>query len=348
MHQALDISCKNLAVAQNLEQISFSTLQLAGTGTLKPLARRWLAFCVVLARLGYEGIHAPMWAIVNAQFRAQGQTKSESTAYRGLKQLEAAGYIRRQKYRVGPDRFAVKIYFQLDKFKYWLREKAHIQSVTCDYIAAQLSNCEEVEVTNQGSRVNSQDSSVINKQPARAKDTIKSGFKKPSGKMGREEPLFYTLKLVTQGMGKSRRRLILARAYLEMQAPKLRASGADWAKWLPQWSKLGIEERESIALEQIVPYLENMAPVEKASKQIKRIISQATRPAVSAVRASEDKPVSREDVEAMIRAAGLGQSLKSDSEAPQEKEPEPSTLSDSDLEILRAAKQRATRAADYR
>lgn len=348
MHQAIEISYKNLAVAQDLEQISFSTLQLAGTGSLKPLGRRWLAFCVVLARLGYEGIHAPMWAIANAQYRAQGQTKSESTAYRGLGQLEAAGYLRRQKYRVGNDRFAVKIYFKLDKFKYWLREKAHIQSVTCDYIASQLSKCEEVEVTNQGSRVNSQDSSVINKQPARAKDTIKSGFKKPSGKMGREDPLFYTLKLVTRGMGKTRRRMILARAYLEIGAPKLRASGADWAKWLPQWLQLGIEERESIALEQIIPYLVNMAPVEKASEQIKRIISQATHIAPPAPQAPEDKPVSRGDVAAMIAAAGLTESLETDSEPPRKKEPEPSTLPDSELEILRAAKRKAARAADYR
>lgn len=341
MHQALDISHKNLAVSQDLEKIGFSTLQLAGTGSLSPLARRWLSFCVVIARLGYEGIHAPMWAVVKSQYQAQGQTKSESTAYRGLKALEVAGYIRRQKYRVSDDRFAVKIYFQLDKFKYWLREKTHIQSVTCDYIAAQLSKCEEVEVTNQGSRVNSQDSSVINKEPARATIYNKEQGKNPMRAKERETAIFYTLKLVTRGMGKSRRRLILARAFLELGAPKLRASGVDWEKWAPSWLELGIEERESIALEQIIPYLENMAPVEKASEQIKRIIKQASGAALSALPACEGKPVSRKDVEAMIRAAGLCGELRINSEAPQPTPAPKSTLPDDELEILRGAKERA-------
>lgn len=341
MLQATQNQQKNHATTQDLEKIVFSTLQLAGTGMLSPLARRWLAFCVVLARLGYVGIHAPMWAIVKAQYRAQGQTRSESTAYRGLRALETAGYIRRQKYRLGPDKFATIVHFELEKFGYWLREKAHIQSVTCDYINSQLSICEETEVTNQGSRVNSQDSSIKDNKPARAK-SYKEQFKKPLGAKKREHPVFYTLKIVTRGMGKAKRRLLLARAYTELFAPKLRSSGADFQKWGDEskWLELTISERETVAREQILPYLENMSPIEKVATKIRQIVKRATRPAQTYPRANDAGQATPQEIARMVQQAGLEDALRIDFEDSQGP-PEKSGLSDEELRILERAKERA-------
>ncbi len=290
---------ERLATRRDLEKISFATLQLAGTGNLSPLGRRWLCFFVVLARLGYLGIHAPVWSIVSAQYRAQGQTKSESTFYRAARQLEQAGYIRRQKYRIGPDRFGVKIYFKMDRFTYWLREKAHVHSVTCDYIAAQLSNCEQTEVTNQGSCVNSLNSSnlVVNVPRAREQSN-KEHFKKT--KMGkeqgdrerrtREHPIVYSIRRATMQMDSKRRAVLIALAKREAENPKRRRSGAPWGKWdrrNQQTGRIAFEElsipheREYVARSEFLPYLESMAGLEKIEPVVKAAVERRLKPDMS-------------------------------------------------------------------
>lgn len=344
METALKISPRSrIATAGALNHIRFSMFQLAGTGELNPLGRRWLFFLVSLVRMGYSEIRASMYDITRAQYRSQGQTSSQSTAYRGLKLMERAGFIRRQRYRVGPDRFRVIVHINVECFGQWLTDTPHIQGVTPDHINTQLSKCERTQDPDQGSHVpppTLTDLSV-NKHPrvtSSKEHLIKKTLERGRGEHPerREHPIVYSLRMATAGHGKKRRALILALARKEAKAPQSARSGADWGMWCERnqhtgrirFEDLSIpHEREAVVLEQFLPYLEQMAGIEKVAKPVISILTsspspeqldreqEANRARVQALRAEIENPIdpdnppaTADDLRALTRGTPFDQS----------------------------------------
>lgn len=317
-------------------------MQLAGTGNLAPLGRQWLAFCVVLIRLGYTGIRAPMWAIARAHYRACGQSRSERTAYRGLALLEKAGFLKRQKLRLGPDHFASVIRFNLDRFKYWTgRQNPHI--------APYLPKGQETEVTSKETMVNSRNPSPIElHKPAPDRDRYRGGVKNPSGKgPRREHPIVYTLRCITRG---PLRRYVIARAVVEITSKSLRTSGVNWAKWIPQWTQLTIAEREHIAREQIRPYLVAMlpaapAPEHRGGRRASALpnVGLPAGPSI-APQGHEHKPPSPKTIAAMLSGTPIEKALKTQRARLDEEGHEGGGLSPEDRAVLEGARLKAKRA----
>ena len=331
-----------LADARDLERIQWTINQLAGTGSLKPLARNWLSFCVALARLGYTGIKAPIAAVTRAQYRSVAQTRSDSSTHRGLGLLEQAGYIRRKKLRLGPDRFASEIIFNMPRFDYWLMGEV-------SHIAPQLSKCEETEVTSKALLVNPCNYSPnSDTKPPRANDHNGELVNKGSGDSGKNKhryhPIVFSLKCITRG---SLLNFILARAVVELQSRAMRTSGVDWPRHEAQWSKLYHGEREHIARTEIMPRLAELAPsivprasIDKSGVSSKaRISPQFVKyPPLSPPAQTAPGPNSIQD---MLRNTAIGQALTIQSEGSEGQVKSDPDLTGADLAILRQARTKA-------
>lgn len=343
------------ATAHDLQKVEFATCQLAGTGDLSPLGRSWLFFLVALVRMGYEGIRAPVAAVAAAQYRALGMTRSERSAHRGLAELELAGYIRRQKFRVKADRFASIVHFDMKRFAYWTRQKPHLIPVTVDYMHLHTPDWRKDEVTSESLLVNSRNSLGLEvKQHPRA-TIFKERFKKAPGENGegerREHPILYTLRVITQGMGPKKRKPILELARYELANPKERGSGAAWSKWLRKdpsgngriaFEDLAIpHEREMVAREQFLPYLQEAMGLGTIIKPVETTLHELSGPPKE-----EEEPITNpqtpvatpDEIRNLLSAAGLGSVL----EAPPDEECQPDTAA----EFKRRVEDRAQNSGD--
>ena len=97
------------ATPSDLERIFFTVSMpffglSGGLPALSALGRRWLAWFAALNRcgeVGYQGVAAPIPAITRSEYKANGQTCSESTTHRALKELISKGYLTKKTPRLG-------------------------------------------------------------------------------------------------------------------------------------------------------------------------------------------------------------------------------------------------------
>lgn len=428
MLQALDINQKTSPILWNrtnqLEKITYTVFQYAGFGRYSDRLQRFLSFVIRCIEEGSSGLALTYAQIVRAQKDAGQKKSSKSTLKLQLKEAEAAGFMLRQTFKIGPRRNKTIIHFRLDKFAFWLTPRCHIAPVNPNYINAELSqsrrsdNTEYTYTDPQGQKltgdiVTREDpkslpvslSSVT--EPARARTSkgehFKNNIEKGKGERKREHPVVYSVKKATEGQGKKRRLALIALARLEAENPKKRFSGAPWEKWTGRnqkngrlvFEELGIpHERESVVLEQFLPYFEIMLGLEKIEPAIKAILRRGKKPIppeqlqaeqleierrkkeavqpdpepnqptqddirsflksaglqsqLDKVQPEDLKPVSPEEVKAMLREAGLDEALRIDPGSSQDEGQKSTILSGDDLDILNRAKLQVARATGCR
>lgn len=260
-----------LASAQKIRSIDFAAGGIAGTGSLSPRARRTLSFYVVLVRMEFGGITAPMGAIADAIYRSShGEAGSVRTLQRANSELEERGYIRSANYRRGERANGAVIYFNLEAFAYWTgRQTGPIiplptpshnvvsRETMCD-TAAHTTDWRGSEVTGNRSSLNSQDPGVkTNSQRAGARASNTSSPRR------KKNAVLYSLGVVlaaTSDLHRTDRRAARARARCEIDAlaaglELVNPSGVDWPYWSKRWGELAIEVRESTIRREILPLL---------------------------------------------------------------------------------------------
>lgn len=241
-----------IAGKNDLYRVDYCVFRLPGTSSLTPRARRYLFFLISLVTMGYEGISAPMGAIADAIFRAQGQTAGVRTLRYALSELERAGYLARRKCRVGADRGHAVIDFCLDRFVFWTRIKQ--TNVIAHPTSSHISSCRQdlpADYRRINHRVNSCDSSVINIEEQRARTCSKKSAKKRN-----YHPIVYTLLCVIPRSPVRDRMLRLAAK--EISCGHSFESGVDWGHFAHLWRALDPAPgggRERTARREIVPLL---------------------------------------------------------------------------------------------
>lgn len=246
---------KKPAKSQDLAKITFAVLQSAHVLTL--LERRWFSFFVALAKLGYSGISASISEITDHEYRVNHQTHSERSTYRALSGLQSKNFISRKRFRVGPDKFRVEIFFHFDSFRWYLQKSSSnvAHNTTCTYTHTQLPTWQEDLPTSNTSVLTSNSVSNLLKSKKRASSKKHEKTPKIATYL---LPILVTLRAMLPGARRvlgAPRSLILDRAEREMSSGD-DLSGIDWLYWSgPRWTDMSHDERDHIALTEIVPQL---------------------------------------------------------------------------------------------
>jgi hypothetical protein len=311
-----------IARANDLYSIYYCVFQLPGTSDFSRRARRYLFFFISLVKAGYTEIRAPMGAIADAIFRAQGQTSSVSTLRTALRELEDLGYLVRRKYRIGHDKSGAVIQLNLERFCFWTRIQR--SNVTPIPTHTHNSSCQQNLVgddrRNTSMLVNSQDPTKIRNKEPRADTRSKDRAKKHQ-----YHPIVYTLMCVLPEGPDRSEMLNLARR--EISTSTGETSGIDWPYFTKLWPALDPfpgGRRETTAKREIVPLL------------------------YQAIEGGRDVPVSRdtgtedetvEDIRELIGRSLLAVSVDEPGTTEQKiSEPENIALSQAELNLLSRAK----------
>ena len=250
---------QKLATAEKVRTIDFARSGIGGTGTLSPRARRTLAVYIVLVKMGYSGVSAPMGAIADAVYRSSnGEAKSIRTLQRANNELEAKGYIECARFRDGERSRGALIKFNSNAFTFWTKiaSKNVTPLPTQSHISPDATTCHPSDRTRDKVSSNSLDllESIDTKPRAGAR-----AVKKPSR---RKNPVLFSVVMVLSKMSlhRTERRAARARAEIESKActagvELINPSGVDWAYWEKRWSEFTIPVRESVAAKEIIPCL---------------------------------------------------------------------------------------------
>lgn len=114
-----------IANVSAIRAIERATSGIEGTGSLSPRARRVLQVYLVLIKMGYEAVAAPLGAIADAMKRSSnGESGSIRTLQRANDELIEAGYIDIAEDKFTKYRKGVIIFFQLPAFAYWTQRRS--------------------------------------------------------------------------------------------------------------------------------------------------------------------------------------------------------------------------------
>lgn len=340
-----------LATSGKIRNIDWAKSGIAGTGSLSPRSRRTLAVYIVLVKMDFGGISAPMGAIADAIYRSShGEAGSVRTLQRANSELEERGYIRRS------GRGTV-IWFNLDAFSYWTQRRSGVVSpmptpthnvvsreTKCDK-NLHTTGCRTSEVTTHRSRVTSDNSSVSsNDKPragARANNTHDTNATRAPRK--RKHAVLFSLGCVLGTLSEihpADRRVARARAECEVKAlaggvELLNPSGVDWEYWSTKWNEMAVAARESTIRREILPWLLGQ-PLEGDTSSEKLSPPELDRPQVARI-----DPATPEEIRAALEA--LDQSLTPEPTLPAAaaatEYPDVDT-SDPDMALLIAARDR--------
>jgi len=236
--QSIEKSISNapkLARAVDLPRIERLIVAADRFKNLKPAARIVAALFLALARIGFGGIAAPADCIGGA-LRRLGQGSSRATLFRRLAAIEAAGLIRRQTFKIGPDRLETII---------------HFEPALLSHISIQVSNRAGSDLMS--TRVPCTPTDCFNNKPTGARADRSVPDKAKGKKWERLDRILKSLHCTARGKN---RPYILARAATEIETPAARTSGLDWQKWIQIWPAMVIAERENVCRSILIPALE--------------------------------------------------------------------------------------------
>lgn len=301
-----------------LERVNRLIVDCHGIQDLTNYERILFALYVVLARMGYSSNKFTLAALAR-RLRALGQGRCLRTITTAQKGLEDKGFIRRRKFRVGPDHFVSIVDFQ---------------PRLLSYLSGYRQNLPKVDLTS--IRLTPTPRELFNKAPAPAPVVFVNSDKRQK-KEHRYHPVIYSLMIVTQGM--KHRKQILTRARAEIQTPTLCISGLEWQPIISGWQDRTHEERESFCREVLIPALESDAC------QIESVGASGRPCAPAQARSNHAAPVcapsSPIDIRVMLSA--LESACKFHPLPAPKQKIEKSILSMADLEILSRAKAAAER-----
>jgi hypothetical protein len=260
MLQASSVICaKKLATAEKVRTIDFARSGIVGTGNLSPRARRTLAVYIVLVKMGYSGVSAPMGAIADAVYRSShGESGSIRTLQRAHRELERRGYIRCAVYRPGQRARGTVVSFCPEAFSFWTKIPAKNVTPlpTQSHISPDATTCHPSDRTRDNVSSNSLDLvESIDTKPRAGARAVKKSYR-------RKNPVLFSVIMVLSKMEMHRteRRTARARAEIESKActagvELINPSGVDWAYWEKRWSEFSIPVRETVAAREIIPCL---------------------------------------------------------------------------------------------
>jgi hypothetical protein len=334
-----------LASVNFVRNIEFSQSGINGTGTLSARARRTLSVYVAAAKMGYEGISAPLGAIADAVYRTSfGEAASVRTLQRSNRELENAGYIRIGNLRIGKNSRCALIFFCLSSFSYWLqRRQKNVSPLPqrksyeerCDN-SPHATTCRTFDPTNYTDRVNS---SYINKNSDKKQHAGARAINKSKQKRKKRSDVLFSLEKVLSNSGgdfcRQERRMIRARAGCEVKAMTagieiINHSGIDWAYWERRWKDFSIEVRESTVKREILPLLSG----DNRAARGEIPLSTGTALAKEAITKDQIEKI-RKDIEAKITLP-----IAAPATAPAQKQNENLLENDDDMRILIAARNR--------
>jgi hypothetical protein len=266
------------ANANRIRTIDFARSGIEGTGTMSPRARRTLAVYVVLIKMGFAGVFAPMGAIADAIYRSShGESGSIRTLQRAHRELEQRGYIRCAVYRPGQRARGTVVSFCPEAFSFWTKIPAKNVTPlpTQSHLSPDATTCRPPDRTRDKVCPNSLDSlEKVNTEPhAGARANNRSLSLQDKKKKHKKNPVLFSvdkaLEKMTSRTHRADRTAARARARCEVAAlaagiALVNPSGIDWAYWDSRWSDLSVPVREATAAREIVPLLlGNRCPVEQ-------------------------------------------------------------------------------------
>lgn len=305
---------KKQAKEQDLERIQF-VVRDQSFPNISNKASAILSCFVSLYRLNYTGISAYIDSINRSICRC-GYHMSERTFYRGLSELEGLGFFTRRKYRVKHDKFQTVIEFNPERFRFWKREISSTHTQThIAHISSSLPNCQESPRTKSTLRVNSCEISAkeLNQPRARA-----SRFK------NWVHPVLFSLMCVLKREKDRDRAFLLSRARYEIDAERNGIeipghSGVDWDR--PHWQEMPFGHREQIINREILPALRSRESIQAQNQNsVSELISAMIREEEAPDPFVPQYQISKSPVQVLPKIE--------------------ISLSDSDLQILSAARDR--------
>lgn len=337
-----------LANAAKIRSIDWARSGIDGTGSLTPRARRTLAVYVILVKMEFGGVAAPMGAIADAVFRSShGEAGSIRTLQRAHRELEERGFIRMIEFRRGERSKGAVIYFNLSAFSWWTRDQiknvcpfptqSHnvvSRETMCDSVP-HATSCHPSDRRTDNTRVNTPKIS-----PSSYKEPRAGARANNSKSSARKNPVLFSVGVVLGAMRLHRadRRAARARAEIETKADVagvaiINHSGIDWAYWSRRWEEMPIAVRESTARREIIPLLLGEHPTEERH-ELEEL------PKACAEVDSADRPTAT-DIAAVRMTLEAKFSLPRLIPLIPRDEPTKATdLSDYDLKILLAARER--------
>ena len=260
MLQASSVICaKNLATAEKVRTIDFARSGIVGTGNLSPRARRTLAVYIVLVKMGYSGVSAPMGAIADAVYRSSnGESRSIRTLQRANNELAAKGFIECARFRPRERSKGALIHFNPNTFAFWTKiaSKNVTPLPTQSHISPDATTCHPSDRTRDNVSSNSLDLvESIDPKPRAGARAVKKSYR-------RKNPVLFSVIMVLSKMEmhRTKRRTARARAEIESKActagvELINPSGVDWAYWEKRWSEFSVPVRETVAAREIIPCL---------------------------------------------------------------------------------------------
>ena len=341
-----------LANAPKIRTIDFARSGINGTGSLSPRARRTLAVYVILVKMKFEGISAPMGAIADAVWRSSnGEARSIRTLQRSNQELLQAGYISAPMFR--PSKSAV-IYFNLPAFAYWTGKKSKsvtplttqsynvVPDVTkCD-TKPHTTDCRTSDRTKDNVQVNSlpSDQSIDKEQRAGARANKKTYPRK------KKNAVLFSILMVLPKLPLSRSDTRTARNQAEVEIKAMAAgieilqpSGVDWAYWESRWGEFSIIQRENIVRTEILPYLIGVHPKTQypMTKEDKPNVIPTSKEDIRSFRAALEKAFPSPSKQQHGKAELATNNNQTPKESPAK------TMDDESMRILLAARDRAGR-----
>lgn len=252
------------ANANRIRTIDFARSGIDGTGTMSPRARRALAVYVVLIRMGFVGVIAPMGAIADAVFRSShGESGSIRTLQRAHRELEQRGYIRCAVHRPGRRARGAIVHFCGEAFSYWtqIRQNNVSPLPTQEHISADATTCRPPDRTRDQVSSNSSDSlEKVNTEPRAGARANKNRSRNRPKKNAVLFSVDKALQAMVDRTHRADRTAARARARCEVAAiaagiALVNPSGVDWEYWGRRWTDMSWQVREATAAREIIPLL---------------------------------------------------------------------------------------------
>lgn len=245
---ATKINTSRIAGPSDLYSINWIQSQLIGSQKISKGTRGYIWFLLALVKQGFETISATQREIADAYYRASGGNKSVRSLQYALKELEEIDFIRRSKYRIGPDHFRSVIVINTEAFSFWTRKRTkNISPIpTQNYTSPYAQNMQK-DTGRSIKPCNYSPSSVNENKEPRVRARCKT-----NARQFNFHPIIFSLLTVLRWPKTEPPELRLARAELAGQVDRTEIA---WPKWEREWQRLPIDEREGICRTSFLPRL---------------------------------------------------------------------------------------------
>lgn len=247
-YHTISKSQNKIAKKSDLEKISFLITDRKVPG-LTGKCRDTLMFLVALAKMGFSEVIAHVAVICSAIDNSSGCAISDRSLRRSFAHLESLGFISRQKFCYGTNRYQTHIILHLDRFQWWLNNK---KSQSPQITHARPKWPDYTITSNNSTLCNSKNSFIYSNSKPVEKSTNKT--KKPYSQW--LHPVLYSVIQSAKRLKvpNDMFKYLVSACENEIAGEKIgitAPSGIEWNR--SQWQKMTIAERESVARLDILP-----------------------------------------------------------------------------------------------